>query len=793
MNNKNYKPMKKIFVLFVVIIYVFSLSACTINNEKDDSELSDWYDTECAIFSSDITTQMDAYETVCVTNDYIITRCSYDEYDWSSEEFTYYDSLFKYSYDGSYSQFHLEHILDGVDIYGYKQLEKIIEYNDTVYAVISSLNSLSGAYSYYLIEIDIENQIFGELFELTGLNDLVTVQTGPIRNIVSYNNQLIFHFSGADAATIIKINDDFTCEKIDIEDSLKSYYLESTYESYLIDDNRLILVGTPMEGPDIYLCLDISNNRVECIDNPTFLGDEFETSVYNYSSVNGHFFKKNSYSLYEFDCETMAYSEILNFDNCNANRWELQSKYLSLIYASDDVFVLGGIVPNSNNGYDYELIKLSKSDTDLREGKTILTAVNLDVGTSPVIAEAVRIFNETNENYYVVLYDDFSVLNYGYQFTKDENYIESFDLQMAGYSQLSTDITLSLLSGNGPDIFLNSYNYTTINNANCLLDLTPYIIGENGINVDEYFVPVFAGAVNGDATYQLPVTMNINCTSGAFIPTTEYGLSFEDYISQVDSVANGYDYIAAIMLRIEAFDYLLNSISHEIIVDNVIDLDNENFDAIVNYCSSLPEIPLGLGYADDGSLELPIPNGNMICHNNFVFSSYINHWDIRGNDPIVLTGFPSGNADVPPTIRVVSSAAIASNCSNPDGAWEFLKELISFEAQCKAVIEDYHVVMGDSINIEAFRRNAGIQIDVRNQINSQIEEELNIDLDDVFEDTIDKYEEILQSSYICYDLDPAILAIMNEEIQAYFAGDKTLEEVKVLIEDRVQTVLNERL
>lgn len=776
----------------MVIAYVFSLSACAIN-EKDNSELSDWYDTESVTFSSDVGSQLYAYEPVSVTEDYVITRCSYDEYDWDTGEVSNYDSLYKYSYDGSYTQIHLENILDGVNTYGVNRLEKIIEFNDTVYALISSMNSYSYVYSYYLIAIDIENQTFGELLELSELNDLVTVQTGIIRNIVSYNDQLIFHFSGEDVLTIIKLNNDLTCEKTNIKDSIESYYIYTVYESYLIDENRLILVGMPLEGADIYLCLDLSNNSVECIDNPTFLGDDFETSTYNYSSVNGHYYKKNSYRLCRFNYETMTYSEVLNFDNCNANRWELKSRYLSLIYASDDFFVLGGLVSNSNNGYDYELIKLSKSDTDLRDGKTILTAVDLDVGTSPVIAEAVQLFNETNENYYVVLYDDFSVLNYGYLFTIDENYIESYDLQVAGYSQLSTDLSLSLLSGNGPDIFLNSYKFTTINNSNCLLDLTPYIMGENGINVDEYFVPVFAGAVNGDSTYQLPLTMNVNGTYGAFVPTNEYGLSFDDYTSQVDSNAYGYDYLAESRLRIELFDCLLNSISREIIVDNVINLDNANFDAIVNYCSGLREIPLGLDYSNDEEIELPIYNNNMMCYDNFSFSSYINHWDISGNNPIVLTGFPSGDASVPPTISVVSSAAISSNCSNPDGAWEFLKVLISYDAQCNAVIEDLSVVYGDSINIEAFRRNADIQIDVRNQFNNLLGEQMCIEIDEVFDNTIGEYEEILQSSYICYDLDPAILVIMNEEIQAYFAGDKNLEEVKALIEDRVQTVLDERL
>ena len=44
-----------------------------------------------------------------------------------------------------------------------------------------------------------------------------------------------------------------------------------------------------------------------------------------------------------------------------------------------------------------------------------------------------------------------------------------------------------------------------------------------------------------------------------------------------------------------------------------------------------------------------------------------------------------------------------------------------------------------------------------------------------------------------YTNDGAINAIIREEMPAYFEGQKTLDQVIPVVEDRVQTILNERL
>jgi hypothetical protein len=57
---------------------------------------------------------------------------------------------------------------------------------------------------------------------------------------------------------------------------------------------------------------------------------------------------------------------------------------------------------------------------------------------------------------------------------------------------------------------------------------------------------------------------------------------------------------------------------------------------------------------------------------------------------------------------------------------------------------------------------------------------------------VDSYEDMIYSCSAVLSTDLAITVIVREEMPAYFCGQKTLDEVTSIIENRVQTFLNER-
>ena len=59
-------------------------------------------------------------------------------------------------------------------------------------------------------------------------------------------------------------------------------------------------------------------------------------------------------------------------------------------------------------------------------------------------------------------------------------------------------------------------------------------------------------------------------------------------------------------------------------------------------------------------------------------------------------------------------------------------------------------------------------------------------------EVIDDYDSLIRNASTTDLMDPIIKVIVMEEIPAYFAGQKTIEEVAAIIDNRAQTVIDER-
>ena len=62
----------------------------------------------------------------------------------------------------------------------------------------------------------------------------------------------------------------------------------------------------------------------------------------------------------------------------------------------------------------------------------------------------------------------------------------------------------------------------------------------------------------------------------------------------------------------------------------------------------------------------------------------------------------------------------------------------------------------------------------------------------VSNDIVDRYIDQISDAVLVPDLDSSILVIVNEEMPAYFQGDKSLDEVISILENRINLMLTER-
>ena len=166
----------------------------------------------------------------------------------------------------------------------------------------------------------------------------------------------------------------------------------------------------------------------------------------------------------------------------------------------------------------------------------------------------------------------------------------------------------------------------------------------------------------------------------------------------------------------------------------------------------------------------------------------------HANDTTIL-GLPSVDGRGP-MLSVSSSVAISAQTAEADACWAFVETLLSSE------IQEYYAQsgMGCPICIEAYETSAQEFIDDYNASMAKYSNYLTeaemamfgFDATPVEASVIDSYESMINSCSAVSTTDAAITAIIREEMPAYFSGQKTLDEVISVMEDRVQTFLDER-
>jgi hypothetical protein len=162
----------------------------------------------------------------------------------------------------------------------------------------------------------------------------------------------------------------------------------------------------------------------------------------------------------------------------------------------------------------------------------------------------------------------------------------------------------------------------------------------------------------------------------------------------------------------------------------------------------------------------------------------------NGNDLTVL-GYPSLDGSGP-MFSPICSVAISSQAVDVDSCGEFVKILLSYDIQTKIAMNDCFV-----LNRDAFREAGEAALEYYNNGGGCAANGSSFGMDLSYgrkytQDDIDAVEECILSCSQIVSEDPNISIILIEEMPAYFLGQKTLDEVIEIAQDRIQKVLDER-
>lgn len=498
---------------------------------------------------------------------------------------------------------------------------------------------------------------------------------------------------------------------------------------------------------------------------------------------DGLVYSRTDSGISKINAQTKSIDEVFNYSWCGINRGIISSFNFNLVECSAESMVfIGQTEPASmyeSTSSDFQIVELTKADKNPNAGKTILElyAYGLDEN----IGAAIATFNETNKKYYIEVSNRYNRSDYedyiDIQSMSDDEYTV-YNLNVA--SQMSNALAVDIMNGEGPDILINTSNYAQLNNSNCLADLTPYV---KQLDSDAYFTNIIDGSKIDGALYQLPISFAVYgiYTDAKEAGNSGVGFTLDEYQLYVKNALNGTD----IILEGQAvyFSKLFSSMSEKFIVDGKADFSGPEFAELAEYVkNNVPE---------------ECPSWSVVSYEVYNYADYGRCFGIGGfyhrrtsmiKNPTIL-GTPSIDGRGP-MFTSQCSVAISAHAVNTDACGEFVKILLSDDIQSYIAMNDNFV-----LNRNVFR-NAGEA--ANNYYNNGGQE--NSNGSGIFlpngkkysEQHIDEIERVILSCSKMASEDSAISIILIEEMPAYFSGQKKLDAVIKIAQNRVQKVLDER-
>jgi ABC-type glycerol-3-phosphate transport system substrate-binding protein len=489
---------------------------------------------------------------------------------------------------------------------------------------------------------------------------------------------------------------------------------------------------------------------------------------------------KNETAVYGCNSDSTEPVELLNLINSDINSNSMQS----LIVIDADHFIYTGYDMVTNK---QQIAFLSRiPDGEVKEKYLInLSYINADYN---LISYVVK-FNQANDTYRIVMN------NYGKYNTQDD------------YNLGAATLTNEITSGKIPDILiLDSYglDIKSLTGKGLFCDLYKFLDNDPDISRSDLLSCITAPFETDGKLYRLVTSFYIQTLAGktanigsAASWTTDEMLAVLDRAGEdvllFDNFTKTQMLAYLCMMGYSEFiDYTTGSCS----------FDSESFIKLLEYCNTLPAEYNGNqgGYDQNADRFIGYREDKVLLYNVFLssFSDYLQTQFAFGFEPVNLIGYPTstGNGAM---IQASASYAITENSAVKEGAWQFLKYLLSDECQ----INENRGMPGWPATISALQALAKKEMAQYNFFsysggrssssepfdqNMQNEPGLPGKLTQEDVDTVTAYLDTITSSS---GYDRQVMEIINEETAPFFAGTKTAADAAKIIQSRISIYINE--
>lgn len=396
-------------------------------------------------------------------------------------------------------------------------------------------------------------------------------------------------------------------------------------------------------------------------------------------------------------------------------------------------------------------------------------------------------FNRSHEDIRIVL-EDYSVYN------TEENW-------EAGMEMMKSDI----LSGKVPDILIvpNDFDMGMYANKGLFTDLYKLMEKDETIKKEDYLQNIIAlGEYNGEL-YELIPSFNAVTLIGKKSDVGDgYNWTYDDVKALMDEKGDGVSLFSQDSARQTIMYYGINLAFDQFYNSNTGEcrFDSPDFIKFLELLNEFPEeVSEDLWNQEDywQTYENQWRNGSTLLKYEWIygFRNYVENSQGYFGEPISYIGFPTAEGSGSAAYTEFT-LAISEECSFKDEAWEYISYFIKDDYQENSV-------NGFPVKLSALDKKAEEEMKPNTYVDEATGEEVVEDMSFWIGD-----EEIalkmLTKEECQYVIDflkaidyrqknvSDITAIIEEDVAAYFEGQKTAQQVADTIQSRVKIFVNEK-
>jgi ABC-type glycerol-3-phosphate transport system substrate-binding protein len=451
---------------------------------------------------------------------------------------------------------------------------------------------------------------------------------------------------------------------------------------------------------------------------------------------------------------------------------------LSTVVAISDNEFIANIPDEENN---YELVRLKKVPADQVKDRTVITLGGYYVDYR--IRQKVYKFNNDNQDYKIKIID-YSTLN-------------NSEDQEAGLNQFNLDI----VSGNIPDImyFSTEEPVDSYINKGLFLDLLPFIKNDPELSGTEFVDNVFEAFKTGDKVYQIVPSFIIDTvsTKSSYLKGSEV-LSLDDAKEMIE--AKGIRYMDSFgMITKQEVMYVGMMAAGNGFIDwenRRCNFDSEEFIKFIEFANNFPETLPDDAWQD--FKDTCFMEGDALFSTTYLngFRSYRRYVDGTFGDEITLIGFPNNMGRNCSVLIPTQRLCVSSKTKNAEVCWELVRQLLLEDYQDELEYEfPIRKSSYDKLAAAAMERQFWIDDDGTKHFedDSYYVGDQQIVIKPLTREDVEYVKQFIGSldNRNTYNANKNVYNIVNEEVAAYFSGQKTSKEVADIIQSRVSIYVNE--